>query len=92
MATKIMDVTNEEIFAEIAAILSHGKEREPGTFTTPELAKYLRCCIPAAQKKVRRLLELGIIEKARVRIIDLADRETSTFGFRYIGKRGVDSL
>jgi len=87
MATKMMDITNEQVFAEIAAILSQGKEREPGTFTTAELAEYLGRCIPTALGKIKKLLAANIIEAARIPIIDLAGRETTTFGWRYIGRQ-----
>lgn len=75
-------------YLQKSPLFSHrAKSGSQGRLPPPELAEYLGCCVPTAQKKVKRLLELGIIEKARVRITDLADRETSTFGFRYIGEQ-----
>lgn len=92
MAAKIMDITQAEVLAQVAAILSEGKEREPGTFTTAELAEYLDCCIPTALGRIKKLLVAGIIENARIPITDLAGRQTTTFGFRYIGKQGGNPL
>lgn len=81
-----MRITEAEVFAEIVALLSAGKEREPGTFTTVELAEYLGCCVPTALGKIKKLLAAGIIENARIPITDLVGRQTTTFGFKYIGK------
>lgn len=82
-----MDITQAEVLAQVAAILSQGKEREPGTFTTSELAEYLKCCAPTALVRIKVLLAAGVIEGIRhIPIIDLAGRKTFTSGWRYIGK------
>jgi len=80
-----MSVTEQAVLQAIKEILSQARDRDPDTFTTAELAGYLGVCVATTQKKLRQLFDQGLIESIRVPIIDMANRPTTTCGYRYVG-------
>ncbi|MHC5066465.1 MAG: MarR family transcriptional regulator [Planctomycetota bacterium] len=60
--------------------------REPGMFTTAELREAMNVGTPAGMRMVKGLLKQGLIEPARVPIKDLAMRDTTTCGWKWIGE------